>query len=98
MIYVGQNAVKFRVDTDIDLTTVSSSQIYLRYYAPNTSSGEYAATVETSTDGIVYYNMQSSETLSTGLYRMWAHVTHADGRVSIGEPFSFTVKAEGSLT
>lgn len=97
MIYTGQTSIQFNVDTDIDLTTVSSSQIYLRYYAPDLSTGQFVPTVVSSTDGTLVYHVEPSVALSTGLYRMWAHVTHADGRISIGEPFSFTVRAEGAL-
>lgn len=96
MIYVGQNSFRLTVETGIDLSGVSSSLVFLRYRAPSLSTGEYAPTVTASTAGTFIYDFTSTESLESGLWTMWAHVTHADARVSIGEPFTMTVKAEGA--
>jgi hypothetical protein len=95
MIYVGQNAFKIYVDTGINLTGVSSSLIFLRYASPTLSTGVFAATVVTSTAGIIQYECTSTDSFEKGVWSMWAHVTHSTGRVSIGDPFLVTVKAEG---
>ena len=98
MIYVGQNAFRLVVTTDINLTGVSSSLVYLRFRSPMTlSTGEYTATVLTSTAGIIFYDFKSTDSLEDGLWTMWAYVIHPDTRVSIGEPFQFTVRYEGDV-
>lgn len=95
MIYVGQNSFRITVETGIDLSGVSSSQVYMRYFSPTLSTGAYVATVSASTDGTIYYDMTSTDTLANGVWTFWAHVTHGDSRVSIGEPFYVTVSEEG---
>jgi hypothetical protein len=39
--------------------------------------------------------MTSTDSLANGVWTFWAYVTHADSRVSIGEPFYVTVSEEG---
>jgi hypothetical protein len=98
MIYVGQNSFRLVVTTSINLAGVSSSLVFLRYKSPMTlSTGQYPATVLTSTAGIIYYDFTSTDSLEDGLWTMWAFVTHADTRTSIGEPFQFTVRNEGDV-
>jgi hypothetical protein len=98
MIYVGQNSFRLVVTTAIDLSGVSSSLVFLRYRAPMTlSTGEYSATILTSTAGIICYDFTSTDSLEDGLWTMWAYVTHPDTRISIGEPFQFTVRNEGDV-
>jgi hypothetical protein len=95
MIYVGQNSYRLTVETGINLSGVSSSQIYLRYFSPTLSTGSYVATVSASTAGTIYYDMTSTDSLASGVWTFWVYVTHADSRVSIGEPFYVTVSEEG---
>jgi len=95
MIYVGQNAFQIVVDTGFNLAGVSSSQVYLRYTSPTLSTGVFVATIVTSTAGIISYTCGSTDTFEFGKWVMWAHVTHSTGRISIGDPFLITVKAEG---
>ena len=97
MIYVGQNAFKIYVDTGIDLSGVSSSLVLLRYSSPTLSTGEFTATVVTSTDGIIQYECTSTDTFEKGKWVFWAYVTHSTGRISIGDPFLVTVKSEGEI-
>jgi len=97
MIYVGQNAFKVYVDTGIDLTGVSSSNVYLRYSSPTLSTGALVATVVTSTAGIIQYECTSTDIFEVGKWVMWTHVTHSTGRISIGDPFLMEVKAEGGF-
>ena len=97
MIYVGQNSFRLTVETGIDLSGVSSSNVYLRYQSPTLSTGEYVLTVSVSTAGTVYYDMTSTDSLATGLWTFWAYVTHNDSRISIGDPFGVTVTSEGGI-
>jgi hypothetical protein len=97
MIYVGQNAFRMQVETEINLTGVSSSAVFLRFVSPNLSTGQYTATILSSTGGTLYYDFTSTDSLMAGLWVFWAYATHSTGRVSIGEPFTVMVKAEGAL-
>lgn len=97
MIYVGQNAFRLNVDTAIDLSGASTTNIFLRYSSPSLSTGHYLPTVADSTAGTMYYDFTSTQSLEAGVWVLWAYVVHVDNRVSIGDPFEMTVKAEGAL-
>ena len=95
MIYVGQNAFQIVVDTGFNFTGVSSSQVFLRYTSPTLSTGQFVATVVTSTAGILSYTCGSTDSFEMGVWAMWAWAMQSTGRVMIGDPFLVTVKAEG---
>lgn len=95
MIYVGQNSFRLNIDTTCDLTGVSSSQIFIRYTSPSLSTGEFIPTIVSSTFGTLYYDFTSTQSLEAGQWNMWIYATHTDSRVSISDPFSMTVTAEG---
>ena len=81
MIYVGQNSFRITVETSIDLSGVSSSQIYMRYFSPTLSTGAYVATVSVSTAGTIYYDMSSTDSLATGVWTFWASIVRASSSV-----------------
>lgn len=97
MIYVSQNAFRLNVDTNIDLTSASSSLIYIRYFSPTLSTGQFTVNKSTETNTYIYRDFTTTDSLAAGDWVMWAHITHPDNRISIGDPFRVTVKAEGAL-
>ena len=97
MIYVGQNSFRLNVDTAIDLSGASSSDIYLRYTSPTLSTGEWLPTVDVSTAGTLYFDFGSTYSLESGEWVVWAYAKMSDSRISIGDPFTMVVKSEGTL-
>jgi hypothetical protein len=97
MIYVGQNAFRLNVDTGIDLSGASSSNVYIKYISPSLTTGSFLPVISTGSTGYMYYDFTSTQSLEKGVWTFWAYVICTDSRISIGDPFQMTVKNEGSL-
>lgn len=93
VFFEGQNAVKFRLYGLGNLT--DASEIYIKYKKPDGTLGQWSATVEDITSGIIFYNMTDTEFLTAGLWTYWSYVIFSDGRVGIGNIFKITIRKEG---
>lgn len=91
--FEGQSAVKIRL---LNLGNLSdATTILIKYKKPDGTIGQWTATVENITAGIIFYNLLSTEPLTVGTWTFWASVTFSDGRIGIGEPKNVVVKAQG---
>ena len=91
--FAGQNAVKFRLTGLGNLT--DASECYIKYKTPAGVLGQWAATIEDITTGIIFYNMIDTEILTEGQWTFWAYVVYSDDRVGIGETSRIIIKPEG---
>ena len=93
MIYTNQSAVKIRLTGLGSLSDIVAQKI--KYIEPDGVEGEWDATVEDASSGIIYYNLLPSQFLKEGTYRFWAKLTDTDGRTSIGDVATTRVYKEG---
>jgi len=95
-IYVGQTALSIRLDTKIDLTTMSTAKI--KYIKPDGTQGEWTAVLYgNAADGIISYTINSASDIDQdGLWKMWAYVTFNDSTVAPGDIATMTAHIEGT--
>ncbi|MEE4258948.1 MAG: hypothetical protein V2I62_04255 [Bacteroidales bacterium] len=90
-IYVGQSALRFTLDTKIDLSAASNTKIY--YRKPDGTEGSWAATV-TETNKL-YYDVADETIIDiAGEWRLWAYAEFDSG-VVYGEAVIKTVYEKG---
>lgn len=96
-IYVGQTALTLDLQTNLNLTVEGAVSAKQKYIKPDGTSGEWPCTIEPdSLTGIIRYTVVSASDLDqAGLWKRWAYVTFAAGKVAPGEPVNFTVTEEG---
>ena len=95
IIYIGQEALEFRLDTKIDITSASSYK--LGYKKPDGTKGEIDA--ELSSGNIMKYTFPDGSTLldQAGTWLFWAIITFSDGRRAPGDAYPIIVKTEGEI-
>lgn len=93
--FEGQSAVKIRLLNLGNLTDAAS--VLIKYKKPDNTIGQWVATVENVTAGIIFYNLLSTEPLTVGTWTFWGYVTFSDGRVGVGEAKNVVVKAQGRV-
>jgi hypothetical protein len=91
-IYGTQTDLTISLATSKDLTGATSLKIVFR--TPQGNSGEWNATIQDATSGIIKYDIVSPLT-EVGVWRIWAKVINSSGKLMIGEPTHFTVYNEG---
>lgn len=82
------------VSVDADITGQSTSVI--KYEKPDTTTGQFTATVVTENPGRMYYDVQETENDQNGDWKFWAYVTMGNGDILIGTPQTVTIYQEGS--
>jgi hypothetical protein len=81
-IYVGQSALTFKLDTEIDLSSASDTRIY--YKKPSGSTGYWDATT-TETTKLKYEVEDTSKLDEAGVWAFWGYAEIA-GKIIYGEP------------
>ena len=94
-IYVGQTALTIRLDTKIDLTTMSTAVI--KYVKPDGTQSEWVAVqYGAATDGVIEYTITSAADIDQdGLWKVWAYIVFNDSTVAPGDTATFLVSIEG---
>ena len=94
IIYVGQEALDMRLDTNIDHT--ASTNLKIKYRKPDGTSGEWDAVLYNVTYLRKEFTKDANELDESGIWTFWTHATMADGRVIPGDPVQYHVMMEGS--
>lgn len=93
-VFIGQTKLTLEVNTASDLIGYQTAEI--RYENPNGQKGSFSATVGQLSPGLLVYNIQNANELNVaGVWKIWAHITFNDGKVSIGEPATLRVLRPG---
>jgi len=92
-IFKGQSALRIMVKTFCDLEGVISAVI--KYRKPNGKTGELAAAVGDSGNGVIYHECIEGEIDVSGWWAFWAFITFGDGRTAAGEAAKVYVWREG---
>jgi hypothetical protein len=93
-IFKGQSALRIIVKTFCDLEGILSAVI--KYRKPNGKTGELAAAVSDTENGVIFHECIEGEIDVSGWWAFWAFVTFADGRTAAGETERIFVWYEGS--
>jgi len=93
-IYVGDIGKKFKVDTQVDCSTATLTEIHIK--KPDGTNVTWTATVETNEDTgvdsiLTYTTTQASELDQVGLWKVIAYVEFGSTSHHYGEPDEFTV-------
>jgi hypothetical protein len=92
-IFKYQSALRITVKTFCDLDGVVSTVI--RFCKPDGSTGEFAAAVRDTADGVIFHECIEGEIDASGWWAFWAFVTFADGRTAAGTAARVYVWEEG---
>jgi hypothetical protein len=92
-IYVGQTALKFRLNTEIDLT-IGVTSVKIKYTKPNDETVyQWDATAEEKFYAV--YVVTAGDIDTEGTWTLWAYVNFSDGTSAPGEPDTKKVYTEG---
>lgn len=89
-IYLLQSNLTISLNTGIALASVDVALI--KYKKPNGTEGQWTATV---VDSKIEYNVAAGDLDQDGEWTVWAHITYANSKVSVGEPATLIVYNEG---
>ena len=92
-IFKYQTALRITLKTFVDLEGIISAVI--KYRKPNGSTGELAAAVGDTANGVIFHECIEGEIDVSGWWAFWAYVTFADGRTAAGEAAKVYVWKEG---
>jgi hypothetical protein len=93
-IFKGQTALRITLKTFTDLEDVLSAVI--RYCKPNGKTGEFAAAVGDTVNGVIFHECIEGDIDISGWWSFWAFITFADGRTAAGQAVKVFVWKEGS--
>ena len=94
-IYVGQESLEMRLDTNIDISV--ASELKIKYKKPSGTSGEFVG-VLFGTTSVKYIFLDGEDELDEpGTWLFWAWAEMADGREIPGKPVEIYIKTEGTL-
>jgi hypothetical protein len=92
-VYVGQSALTILLETGIDLSTATTTEI--RYKKPDGTEGSWPATVTGSSNTKLSYGVADTSQLDQeGEWKVWAYAVFSSG-TAIGEAASMTVYHAG---
>jgi len=86
-VYAGQTNVTITLDTDIDLSSASTTLIK---WKKTGSEGSFTATVSGTK---LVYEIETND-LTVGEMTIWAYVIFSDDKIGIGEPVKIKVYKE----
>lgn len=90
-IYTTQTDLTITLNTGKNITGATSVKI--AYKNPKGILGEWTATIEDATAGIITYNIIEPLAIEK-TWTIWAKITDSSGLISIGEPSNFVVYKE----
>lgn len=92
--FSNQSNLRIRLYLGIDLSDAAS--VLIKATNPNDVAFSWTATIQDTTEGIIYVDLGVGETLGTaGVWTFWSLVTFSDGRVAPSCPTEKTIKEEG---
>ena len=92
-IFKYQSALRITLKTFVDLEGIENAAI--KYRKPNGKTGELAAAVGDTANGVIFHECIEGEIDVSGWWAFWAFVTFADGRTAAGEAAKVYVWKEG---
>lgn len=95
-VYIGQTDLTIKIRTNKDLTNITSAKIL--YKKPSNVTGEFIATVIKPLSGIIQYIVSSETDFNIiGEWVLWVEIVDDNNLVSIGEPCTINVLAQGTI-
>jgi hypothetical protein len=92
-IFRGQSALRISLNTFVDLEDVLSAVI--RYRKPNGKTGEFAAAVGDTAQGVIFHECIEGDIDISGWWSFWAFITFIDGRTAAGQTAKVFIWNEG---
>ena len=93
-IFVDQTSLRIILTTNVVIAGALVTEIH--YRKPGGDIGALTAYVEDPVTGIIYYDLESDDTLldERGAWKFWAYVVFGDGRKARGETVGVTIWSE----
>lgn len=88
-IFINQTKLRIRLILGVDVT--GASTIHIQYRKPDGVTGAWDASIESATDGIMYYDIQSGDLDEAGIWTFWGYIVFASRGMARGEPVLVTV-------
>ena len=89
-IYVGQSNLTISLITGATLENVQAAKI--KYKRPDGTQGEWTGT---TSGQLVEYSTSNGDLPTAGTWTLWVYIVFNDNRISVGEPSTLVVYAEG---
>ena len=93
-VYTTQDNLTLYVETGADLTDAANTVIE-GTDPDGTAITPLGATIESASDGLITYNITSTDFITAGTYILWVKINYVGGSTSWGEPFHFNVYETG---
>jgi len=94
-IYVGQEALELRLNTNVDLSAASS--VSIKYIKPDETTGEFTGEVFNTTWIKYEFLIDAGELDQQGNWIFWTFAIMGDGRDIPGDPVEYYVKLQGDV-
>jgi hypothetical protein len=95
-VYIGQTDLTIKIRTNKNLSNITSAKIL--YKNPSNVTGEFIATVIKPLSGIIQYVVTDETDFNiVGVWTLWAEIIDENNLVSIGEPSTINVLAQGTI-
>ena len=90
-VYVGEVGKRIKVKVGVSLANLTSATLFVEKPDGSTAVSWNATKMGADVDGLVYYDSQAGDLNAAGIYRLYAKLIFADGRILFGERTTFHV-------
>lgn len=90
-IYTNQDF--WKIESYYDESPGNISEAYIKYISPSSVSGEFSA-INDTVNKLFYHIGELEEFLEAGKWTIWNYAIMEDGRIAVGDKWSFTVKEQ----
>lgn len=90
-VYVGEVSKRIKVKVGISLANLSTATLYVEKPDGSAAVAWTATVLGSAEDGWLYYDTLADDLSIAGVYRLYAKVVFADGRIFYGERTTFNV-------
>lgn len=93
---IKKNQTKLRIQRTLGVDITNCKEANIRYITPSGNKGEWTATVSNAAQGVIHYDVVSTDDLNeAGEWRTWGHIVFDDDREAEGDVVLMTVKKAG---
>lgn len=95
IVYKGQTAVRFILNTNIDLSIYVPQTVTIEFVKPSKTKGNFPSQVLDASTGTIYIDFDDTHKFDeSGTWKVWAKIVFSDGRTGVGEIVQYQVAKE----
>lgn len=95
IVYKDQTAVRFILNTNIDLSVYLPQSVTIEYVKPSNTKGSFPAQVLDGPSGTIYIDFDDTHKFNeSGNWKVWSKIVFSDGRIGVGKVITYHVELE----